>query len=467
MLKDQTWPVARLIPISSASGVEAQERRAVSALLAVMSAVEEFGRALLKPLGAPGGRVEAFIEVPFRLNGVSLRPDGIVAVTRAGKTWSALIEGKTGPNVLDAAQLEQYVVLARELGMDAVLSISNQFVTSSTTYPVELDRRKVGKLGLHHWSWVDVLTEAIVQKEHRGVSDPDQAYILGELIRYLSDPRSGVMAFASMGPGWTAVRDGARAGTLRKGGEEVLAVCARWDDLLRYVALELTQQLGRDVRQLAKRERSPEARLQALADSLSAQGTLEGVLSVPLAASDLLIVADLRARQVRASARLEAPQEGRSRGRVSWLLRQLAEAPDELMVEARAAYASETLAASLAEVRANPERLFPEGDREVKEFRLTLSRQAGLNRDSGRGSFAGSVLDLVREFYGSVLQSLRPWKESPPKLVERTAESKKVEERVVEIMPSIAQGVRMAQKEAPSDAGSVAADNGDPQQPHP
>jgi hypothetical protein len=65
-VRDEQWPVARLIPISSASGVEAQERRLASALLAVMYAVPEFARALLKPLGAPAGRVDAFIEVPFR-----------------------------------------------------------------------------------------------------------------------------------------------------------------------------------------------------------------------------------------------------------------------------------------------------------------------------------------------------------------------------------------------------------------
>jgi len=37
LLKDERWPVARLIPITSATGVEARERNAASALLAVRS----------------------------------------------------------------------------------------------------------------------------------------------------------------------------------------------------------------------------------------------------------------------------------------------------------------------------------------------------------------------------------------------------------------------------------------------
>jgi len=49
---EETWQVARLIPTSGINGAEEQERRATSALLAVMSAVREFGRALTVPLGS-------------------------------------------------------------------------------------------------------------------------------------------------------------------------------------------------------------------------------------------------------------------------------------------------------------------------------------------------------------------------------------------------------------------------------
>jgi len=448
MLKDESWPRARLIPISSATGIEAQERRAVSALLAVMGAVEEFGRGLLKPLGAPAGRVEAFIEVPFKVNDKSLRTDGIIIVTRGSATWSALIEGKTANNAIELPQLDLYLDLARELELDCVVTISNQFASSSSAYPVEIDRRKLRKVNLHHWSWIDVLTEAVVERDHRGVSDPDQAYILGELIRYLSDPRSGVIEFASMGPSWTVVRDGARAGTLRYGDAAVAAVAARWDDLIDYIGLELTQALGRGVQQvLGAKERSPSGRQQALETSLSERGILHGELSVPSAVGSIVLTADLRARQISAATRVEAPQEGRSRGRVSWLLRQLTNAPDDLKIESRAAYATGTLALSLAEARGAPEGLFPDDGREIKEFKLTLSRVPGLNRDGGKGSFADSVVELTRDFYGQVLQPLRAWKEAAPKLVPRTPEATQVQERVVETLPSIAPAVADAQSE--------------------
>ena len=452
MIKDERWPVARLIPISSASGVEAQERRAASALLAVIGAVPEFGKALLKPLGAPSGRIEAFIEVPFKLDGRSIRPDGILLVTRGAKTWGVIVETKVGASQLEVDQMDAYLDLARELNFDAVLSISNQYVTSSAAYPIEVDRRKARKTALHHWSWVDVLTEAVVQKQHRGVSDPDQAYILGELIRYLSDPRSGAVSFENMGASWTSVRDSARQGTLRKTATEVAEVAARWDDLIRYLGLDLTKDLGRDVRQvLKKEERTPAARLQALRDSLAASGRLYAELQVPNVAGPLEIVADLRARQIIASTRIDAPRDGRSRGRVSWLLRQLQNAPPILNVETKAVRSAESFGANLETARQNPELLYPEGGRDIRQFVLSLTRNMGLKRSSGQGSFIESVMTTTKDFYGDVLQNLRAWKAPPPKLKKPHDD---LDEEAPSVGPEISAALEQAEQEMKEEAGA-------------
>jgi len=382
-----------------------------------MHAVPEFARALLKPLGAPTGRVETFIEVPFRYGNRPVRPDGIIKASRAGKTWTALVETKTGAGQLTAEQIETYLDLARELEFDAVLSISNQYVSSSTEYPVEIDKRKMRRVALHHWSWIDILTEAVVQEDFRGVSDPDQAYILRELIRYLSDPRSGAASFEGMGPEWTSVRDGARDQTLRRGDIPVAAVAARWDDLVRYLGLQLTKELGQDVRQLlAPGERTTAARRNALVASLASSGHLYAELRVPNAAGPVQVVADLRARQITASARIEAPALGTSRGRVSWLLRQLEGSPDIVKIEARVTRLSSSLASTLRQAREAPQVLYPDRTRDIRQFVVALSRNMGLKRDSGRGSFVQSVISTTEEFYREVLQNIRPWKPSPPKL---------------------------------------------------
>jgi hypothetical protein len=181
-------------------GADEQERRATSALLAVMSSVREFGRVLTQPLGAPAGQLETFIEVPFYLGERRLYPDGLLRSRRGQKEWTALVEVKTGVNALDAEQLEAYLDIAREQGFDAVITISNEIPAVAGLHPTTVDKRKLKRVALHHWSWSMVLAEAVLQKEHRGVADPDQAWILGELIRYLEHPRSGALQFDDMGP---------------------------------------------------------------------------------------------------------------------------------------------------------------------------------------------------------------------------------------------------------------------------
>jgi hypothetical protein len=444
MLKDERWPVARLIPISSASGIEAQERRAASALLAVVSAVPEFGRALLRPLGAPAGDIEAFIEVPFKVEGRTIRPDGVVVVSRGQKTWGAILEAKVGSSGLEGSQMDQYLDLARDLGFDAVLTISNQYVTSSSEYPVIVDRRKLRRTRLHHWSWITVLTEAVLQKEHRGVTDPDQAYILGELIRYLSDPRSGAVAFDSMGASWTRIRDGARQRTLRRNDPDVASLAGRWDELIRYLCLELTKDLGQDVRHIVpKNQRTPAARLGALSQSLADSGRLDAQLNVPNAAGPLDVIADLRARQVIVSTRIDAPATGTSKGRVSWLLRQLTEAPDDLSIEARLARSQSSLAAPIRLLRESPSEMYPESGRQIRQFVVSVTRNMGVKRDATPGSFIHSVVSTTKEFYREVLQNLRAWKAPPPKL----KEAKKEEPGVEEVPPQMAEGIRAAEAE--------------------
>ncbi len=125
-MTEETWHQARLIPTSGISGAEEQERRATSALLAVMSVVKEFSKVLLGPLGAPSGSVETFIEVPFALGEVQVIPDGLIRVSRGSRSWTALVEVKTGRNELQTQQLENYLDVAREQGFDALITISNE-----------------------------------------------------------------------------------------------------------------------------------------------------------------------------------------------------------------------------------------------------------------------------------------------------------------------------------------------------
>ena len=420
----EEWLPARLIPTSGIRGSAEQETRATSALLSVLGAVQEFGRTVLRGrFGAPAGPIEAYIEVPLELpGGEVVRPDGLIRVRRGSRTWTALFEVKTGRNELDRAQVENYLDAARHHNFDAVVTISNQIVPATGDHPVDVDRRKLRRVALHHISWVALLTEAVLVKDHRGVEDPDQAWILGQLIAYLEHPQSGAMEFADMGSHWTSVRDSARAGTLTANSDGVDDVVDRWDEFSRYLCLHLGRELGADVEQvLPRRDRRDTAGRKArLIRELADTGTLRCTLRVPSVVADIDIVADLTTRMVSASLYVSAPGEGRPRTRISWLVRQLrSEALGNVRIDTSFESRSATSSVLLEALVANPDNALLEDRRAMpRGFRVTLTRPMGMQRNVGARSFVGSVTALLEEFYGSVAQELKEWTPRAPRLPE-------------------------------------------------
>jgi hypothetical protein len=414
------WHPARLIPTAGIRGQEEQERRATSSLLAVMRAVPEFGHALLKELGAPKSpAIETFAEVRFKdADGKTVIPDGAIVCRRGKKEWTCLVEVKTAGAPLRPEQVNSYLDVARDSGFDGVLSISNQITAHSEESPVTVDKRKLRRTSLWHFSWWRVLTEAIVQHRFRGISDPDQAWILGELIAYLDSDASGAGGFEDMGDRWVSVRKAAHDGTLRANDAEAAAVAERWEEFTQYLCLGLSQDLGRLVTSPRPRGQATAARLEESVKELAGDGTLTASLRVPDAVGDIRIRADLRARRTLTSVMIEAPREGRAKPRVNWLLRQLVDAPDDLRIEAAFPSARQTTSELLAVAREDPEKLLYPADpkREPKTFTVTLGRPMGQKRGKTEGSFVRETRAQTFDFYRDIVQQLKAWQARPPRL---------------------------------------------------
>ncbi len=75
-----------------------------------------FGRAITQPLGASAGAVKTYIEGHFDLGKARIYPDGLLRVARGKRSWTALVEGKTGNNRLQSQPLENHFDVAREQG---------------------------------------------------------------------------------------------------------------------------------------------------------------------------------------------------------------------------------------------------------------------------------------------------------------------------------------------------------------
>lgn len=414
------WPVARLIPTAGIRGEEEREKRATSSLLAVIFAVPEFGHALLKELGAPKSPViETYTEVRFKdANGKTVIPDGAIVCRRGKKTWTALVEVKTGSSALRDEQVSAYLDVARDNGFDGVLTISNQITSDSTHSPVTVDGRKLRKTALWHFSWWRIITEAIVQHRYRGISDPDQAWILGELIAYMDSDASGVGGFSDMGPNWVTVRTGAHDGTLRATDKEVRDVAERWEQFTQYLCMGLSQDLGTSVTSPRGRKETINARIDELTKTLASDGRLDAVIRVPDAIGDLSVSADLRAKRTLVSVAVDAPREGRAKVRLNWLLRQLADAPDDTLIDVVYPSARQPVSATLGQAREDVERLLYPTDpkREARSFVVTRGGPIGSKRGKGEGSFVTETRRQIVTFYGELVQNLKPWQARAPKL---------------------------------------------------
>ena len=414
------WTPARLIPTAGIKGEEERERRATSSLLAVIHAVPEFGHALLKELGAPKSpTIETFTEVRFKTAaGKTWIPDGAIVCQRGQKSWTALVEVKTGASQLKDDQVCTYLEIARENGFDGVLTISNEITYDSSQSPVAVDRRKLRSTSLWHFSWWRIITEAVVQHRHRGVSDPDQAWVLGELIAYLDSQASGAGGFEDMGPNWVAVRSGAHDGTLRQADAEVRDVAQRWEQFTEYLCLGLSQDLGRKVFSPRPRKQNSDGRREELAKALASEGRLDATLRVPDAVGDIAIRADLRSKRALTTVLVDAPREGRAKGRISWLLRQLGDSSADLIIDVFYPSARHPVSATLGQARDDQARLLYPSDlqREPRSFAVTLARPIGSKRGRGEGSFISETRQQAFDFYRDFVQVIKPWQARAPKL---------------------------------------------------
>lgn len=379
----------------------------------------------------------------LRVRGVGHR--GRVAYCLVGHpTFSSDRHDAAADASLEADQINADWGIARQNNFDAVITVSTEIAASPGSHPTEgLRVRSNSKVQVHHLSWTALLSTAVVIKSHKGVDDPEQAWLVGELIRYLEHSASGAMAFDDMGQNWVAVRDGARDGALRKTDGGVQEVALRWDQLMRYAALQLGAQVGSDVHHvLSKAHTDAKVRAAHLIDSLSSAGVLDGVLRVPHTIGDIEILADLKARRVSAAVNVRAPDDRGGKARCSWLASQLKDAPAGLVIEAYPKNARTPYSAALAQVIEDKSILLGEEKREPTRFRIVMTTEMGAGRKTGKKSpgFIDSILGLIETFYGSVVQMITPWTPKAPKITAPPAMAASVDDDHEE-KPDIEEGL--------------------------
>jgi len=369
-------------------------------------------------------KIETYTEVVLKKGGEKKhRPDGLIVVRTGGRTWSALVEAKVGNSDLTPEQVESYLELARLNGIDALITLSNQFTSLPTHHPIALSSASRKKAEAYHWSWKYVVTQASLLISNEQVSDADQRIILNEMNRFLTHPSAGVKSFDQMPAAWSELVARVQAGgKISASASETKEVIGAWHQELRDLSLILSRQLSIDVDTYISRAHAsdPAARLKASIGDFAANESLDASLIVPDAAAPIDICCDLKKRTISVAMRLKAPADRKStKARVSWIVRQLGKADAanlhlRLHWPGRSAHTQYPLGVLRDEntvVGADRVGLVPHS------FEIILVRDIG-GRFGQRKNFISELESAVPQFYEQVGQHVRGWVAPAPRIKE-------------------------------------------------
>jgi len=404
-----------------------KEVRAASIALAVLSVVPDFRAAMLSTIGQRAGsraRLDCFTEVVFASEppDMKCRPDGLLVLEGGkGRSWSCLVEVKIGAALLENEQVERYAALAKLNGIDAIVTISNQFVATPTHSPLRLSKSSLKGVEIFHWSWMFLLTQALLVLNDETVETPAEEFMLREFARHLDHPATGTSRFEQMNPEWKDLVSKVQSGAvLNRNDAAVELSVGAWHQEVRDLSLMLSRQLRTLVSIcLPKSHREDyDTRLKEDSDSLIREHKLSCTLDVPDAAAPLEITADLLRRSVVVSMSLTAPKDKqRASARINWLLRQLAKS-EALGIQVRANWPGRAAStqASLESLRENPDCLEAD-NKSLAPYSFDVLLVTDLaGKFAGRRTFIEQLEEIVPLFYKDVGEHLRAYVPPPPKL---------------------------------------------------
>jgi len=321
---------AQLIP-----SFKQTERRLLSIFMRVLDIVPEFRGHILEIVGYRGGKTcayRSFMEPTFDLlHAPSLRPDGLLTCKRGAKEWAALIEAKAEKNNIRPEQIEAYTGLAKELDVDSVITISNQFASAKGELPYTLLVSKRKGRNVYHLSWSRLAAEMSMFLETKNDLHHAEEMILQEAIRYFSADKSGVSTFDAMSQSWKNFVESANTvigfNTTTPG---VVDIVRDWQQERRDLCIKLNQQIGGGVESWfpAKHRKDLVARKKHVRETLTANYRLDATYYLKNPKTKLKVVADLRARSQTFVYEFHPPSEKGVRAFSTWLGKLISSQPE-------------------------------------------------------------------------------------------------------------------------------------------
>ncbi len=419
--------VAMLIPL-----VKSLEIKATSIILSCLSSVKEFAEQVLNPIGVSAGvrsKISVYTEVRFqnKFDKINLRPDGLIVVRNGKKVWRALIESKIGSNQIEESQVRDYITIAKKSKVDAIITISNEYASLPHHHPLlsNFKKNELKSIGLYHWSWMNLVTEANHLIKQDNIEDDDQYYLLKEMVRYFIHKDSGASEFDSMNAEWpeiiTAVKNDQK---LLKSCEKVRNTVVAWHQESRDMCLDITKNTDVPIPAFLKLSRAhindPVKRIEDDIDQLVQNYSLTSHLDIPNTASELKVNVNISKRTISYSMSVDAPSDKkRNSAKLNWLLRQLKGIKTEnIMIEGVTFGKTENRLCFLSDILEDERNILGDSEKDYTFTAFNILMNIGIGAKFS--SRKGFILDLEKnllEFYKNIGENLKQPVAEPPKVI--------------------------------------------------
>ena len=424
---------ARLIPTTKVG----DELSLTSIFLSSLRLIDEFKRHIFKAVKLPlGGKMYVYTEVSFPAYEDS-RIDGLIIIVKSGKiTDAAILEMKNKNNELDAEQINRYIDVAKGLKIPKLITVSNQFVSEPTQNPLNIKPPK--SIQLYHLSWTYILTIAhlLMFNNNMNISDSDQENIMSEVISYLESSVSGVIGVTQMRKGWDELTRAIYSGvSFKHTDEKVAEAVLSWHQQERDMGLALSRKVGVLVKTgFSKYRTDLKKRLSDDSKKLASQNSLDSIMKIDGAVSDIAIKAVFDKKTIEMSVELAIPEDKTLRGQIGWLKRQidkcrkqceqiaLSEDIDylfkrQLFIDANIKFAKSDHRVLAINIESLIEDL---KGKDINSIKVVLSKDFKSSFTS-RKKFVSTIDNLLIDFYRGFVEHLESWKKPSPKVIEKVS----------------------------------------------
>lgn len=415
---------ARLIPLYKIG----DEMALTSVFLSTLRLVKEFRETIYKEIKiSRAGKSYFFTEVAFPEIDKKSRIDGLIITISAGKIKdAAFFEMKNKNGTIEPAQIERYQSLARSIGVNKLITVSNQFVPDSSISPVEY--KKLKNINSYHFSWTYVLTIAhlLLIPNDDNIQDDDQIEIMKEVVNLFECKESGVTGFNQMNKTWKdVVEKTVSNATLKESDQDVNDAVLNWLQEEKDMALMLSRELGVLVTTASSKKKDNTSLLKTSIKNLTKNQILTSILHVKGSASDIFIEAGFARKTISMSVTLNAPLDKGFKGRCGWIIRQFEscskkkeelfkEIKDDLWVEVGFKYTNKS---EMFKYTAIEDLYDMDKSREITTFKIILSRDIGRNFSSSK-KFVEIIEEMLLTYYEAIVQNLTNWERPAPKVIE-------------------------------------------------